>query len=382
MLDMFIIAYPWDLIDEGVDSVLDRLHGAVGADGVSVWAAVPPVLQLRVRPLEPRLIRSRGGLVFQPRAEYFSQSRIKPASSHLETEAGLLQVIREGCVSRGLKFRVRVSAAGTGVLALLHPEFACRNVFGYESTRYICLSNPDVRGYLRGLVKNLAADFSPEGIVIADCAQQWFECTAVESSVLGPADSQARQLLSVCFCESCGNVAAERGVNVSAARSCLRAGLELILKGSRDAEAQRPAAADEKPELAEYHSAQAEAAASLLRELRAAYDGDLVLDRGPASSALRKRTELDAGIPSAVISRIASVADARSMFAAGARRNELRVPASLATGAQAQELVSMLASPAAARFSGVEFDHYGELSDAALEWVKRAIRFAKRTASV
>ena len=130
MLKAFLTAYPWDLIDEGVDAVLDRLHGEVGISGVSVWVASPPVVQLRVRDVGPRVVRSRGGLFFHPDEQPYAATRCKPIVSGWVKGRHPLTRIAEACAERAMDLRVIVSAAMTGRLAQRHAEMACKNVFG------------------------------------------------------------------------------------------------------------------------------------------------------------------------------------------------------------------------------------------------------------
>ena len=41
MLRAFMAVYPWDLADEGLEGVLDRLRGEVGLTGLSLWVGAP-----------------------------------------------------------------------------------------------------------------------------------------------------------------------------------------------------------------------------------------------------------------------------------------------------------------------------------------------------
>ena len=59
MFEAMVSAYPWDVLDEGIDEVLDRLHGELGATGLILWAGCAPLLHVRGREIEPRIVRSR-----------------------------------------------------------------------------------------------------------------------------------------------------------------------------------------------------------------------------------------------------------------------------------------------------------------------------------
>ena len=70
--------YLWDLVDEGIDPVLDRLQGEAGATGVSVATCYHSVDQLRPHPgISPRTFRSAGGAQFQPASDRYAATRIR-----------------------------------------------------------------------------------------------------------------------------------------------------------------------------------------------------------------------------------------------------------------------------------------------------------------
>mgnify|MGYP005863561923 CR=1 FL=1 len=71
--------YPWDLVDEGIDRVLDRLQGEAGVTGVSVATHYHAVDQLRPHgSVAPRRFRSAGGAQFQPEAAAYAATRYRP----------------------------------------------------------------------------------------------------------------------------------------------------------------------------------------------------------------------------------------------------------------------------------------------------------------
>ncbi|MGB2985153.1 MAG: hypothetical protein WBE26_04665, partial [Phycisphaerae bacterium] len=121
-LQVFLTAYPWDLLDEDLGTVLDRLHGEIGVTGVSVWVSSPALTQLRVRDVEPRVFRTRGGLFFHPDEQRYVATRCKPVVSSRHKTRNPLARIADACAERALELRVIVSAAATGRLAQRYPE--------------------------------------------------------------------------------------------------------------------------------------------------------------------------------------------------------------------------------------------------------------------
>ena len=85
-------AYPWDLLDDGLENVLPRLRGEIGLDAVSVAASYHSVTQLRLHTRSPRRIFSTndGAVYFQPDSALWrglAHSAERPAAGRLQQSA-------------------------------------------------------------------------------------------------------------------------------------------------------------------------------------------------------------------------------------------------------------------------------------------------------
>ncbi|UCE60602.1 MAG: hypothetical protein JSU63_02400 [Phycisphaerales bacterium] len=381
MLKSFIIAYPWDLVDEGVDTVLDRLHGEIGVSGLSVWASVPPVTQLRLRDVEPRILRTRGGLCFQPSDNFYADTRAKPIVSEWAKTQNPLHVIAAGCAERGLELRLRVSAAATGRLATEYPEMACKNIFGDASKMGVCLANPDVQAYLCGLAGDLLTHYKPAGLVVTDFIIRWMEALKLDLGSRPHHEPTYGALLSLCFCESCRQKAAEAGVAVDRA---LDSALEAVLGafGASDDDETLGTILAEHVELGRYCVWSAGEVTSLLKRMTDACDCELLLHRNPGESLWRQSPSIDCSVPAAVVTSVDDPGQLEGALGKEAQRNELSVPASFAIGSDSGMLVRVLSRAGEIGYAGAEIDNYGLLPDAAFTPIKQAARFAKRTTKV
>ena len=105
--------YPWDLADEDISSSLDRLHGEIGITGLSLWAAIPSSTQLRVRDIEPRVVHTRGGLLFHPTDEHYESTRCKPiTSSKIKSRDPIDKIVHEA-QQRGMDVALMISTSLT-----------------------------------------------------------------------------------------------------------------------------------------------------------------------------------------------------------------------------------------------------------------------------
>ena len=379
MLRASLTAFPWDLTDEGLESVLDRLVGEIGISGLSVWVSSPPATHLRVRPVEPRVRRTRGGIFFHPTAELYQSTRCRPIVSSWVRTRGRLPQIAEAGRERGLELRGIVSAALTGRLARRHPQMACKNAFSAESHVAVCLANPDVQAYLAGLIDDISTKCELGGVLVRDFLVTWHE--AFDPALQGPSSlgESGQALLATCFCESCYQRATANGVDVVGARRSVQVLLQRSFeRGKPQRQAIETILADDPP-LAAYYQWRANELASLWERLAASCRGDLFLDRPVAGADHRQHESLDLTKPAGVLTRINHPSQVASAVCTQARQSELGVPGALALASGGAELVTIFSRAAELGFSGVEIADYDLLPDTALPAVRQAIRFARRT---
>ncbi|MDO8630347.1 MAG: hypothetical protein Q7R41_07625, partial [Phycisphaerales bacterium] len=220
---LFVSAYPWNLMERGLDKLLDRLRGEVGVTGLSVWAATPPLKQFRVRDVQPRLFCTDGGVFFQPSDRHGSGTGCRPLVSTWTRGGNPLATIAEQCARSDVRLRAILPAATTGQLALRYPEFACRNAFDDESGSAICLGNPDVQEYIVSLATDITCNYPVQELVLADFSVSWREAFSREMLLTAPLGDAERGVLSTCFCGACMRASEDAGVDVREARARVRA---------------------------------------------------------------------------------------------------------------------------------------------------------------
>lgn len=379
MFGAYITAYPWDLVEADLDPILDHLQGEIGVGGLSLWVACPPLVQVRTRRSEQRVFSTRGGLFFHPASEHFAgRDTTSVTSSWLGDRRPLLR-IREACGQRGLKLRLRVSAAATGRVAQSFPELACRNVFGGLSRRSVCLANPAAQGYLTSLVEDLSANNDLSAVVLADVYIGWSEAYAPALQIgVDPGDLE-RSLLATCFCASCMQRAPAAGVDADLVRKDVRNHLEKFLDEAPLDQGSLGRRTSDNGTLAHYHRWQSSELGVLLDRLNVSCGCALLVERYPSNSPLARFVEPNGARASGVISYVDATDRLETAWTPDVGRNELRFAAALALGSRGEELVRIMPEVVERGFSAVEFDNYGLLSDAGLAVVRRAIRYARRT---
>ncbi|MBT5536075.1 hypothetical protein HOK31_23590, partial [Candidatus Poribacteria bacterium] len=72
-------AYPWDLLDDGVDDVVRRMRDDIGLDAVSIATSYHSVEHLRPHTKGARMFSTvDGGIYFQPDASLWRGVSLQP----------------------------------------------------------------------------------------------------------------------------------------------------------------------------------------------------------------------------------------------------------------------------------------------------------------
>lgn len=412
MLELNMVCYPWDLVDEGVDAVLDRLKGETGLTGVCVPVCVPAIEQFRPHAgVSPRTFRSAGGIQFQPQAATYAATRVQPVVADWLRKRNPLPDIAEGCRQRGLSFRARIVACAAPVVVQRHPAAAVKDVFGDTSSRWICPANPDVRAYLRAMLEDLAAHHAPDAIELIAAAfpppavrgrGSGFLCGTGSrpAGMLREADFQPVEpgthgspppvdltdwLLSLCFCESCRQRAGEAGVDAASAARSVQVTLDRLLEEGESVALSPAEFITKDPVVDAYVNWRCDQATSLLQSLRATCEGRFVIGLDGDRVTTGQEPGLLAAHADALLGCCARSDDesltktvGRLGDAAGSTdRVELAIDAG-AGFADAAALVKCVKTAADMGVGAVTFASYGELPLRRLTWIRQASRYARR----
>ncbi|MGD2108995.1 MAG: hypothetical protein PVI86_06345 [Phycisphaerae bacterium] len=380
MFQCFLEAYPWDLVGDDLDAVLDQLHGGVGVTGLSLWLGVPPLAEFRVRDRHPRIFNTRGGLFFHPDLARYEKTRLKPVVSDWLDKRRPLERLTDACATRGMSLRAVISASQTGRLLKRHPEMTSKNAFGDQSGMALCLANPDVQSYLGSLLSDLTTHDGLSAVALADFAIHWPDAWSTRIRWPASVGRTEQTLLSICFCESCQQGAAGAGVDIDMARRSVRTRLQKAFDTATSAgDGVESALADDRP-LADFAAWRASTLSTLLTRLVESCRCDLLVHRPHRGSGCPASADPDGALPAGVITELDDPDDLDDALCKQARRNEFRLDRNFALTVGAPDLVKLFSRAVELGFAAADVHHYGSLSDAALDPVRQAIRFARRVA--
>lgn len=383
--EFFFDCYPWDIEDEGVDIALTQLAGKIGVDGINIAAAYPNIAAFRPRrSYEPHTLRLSAAVAFQPEASRYASTHIRPIAGSWIKSRNPLARIAESAERRGIKLRLTVECCANAPLAEKYPMAAGVDVFGEPMPDRLCPSNPDVRAYLTAMIEDLCANYAPEGIELRSAS---FGQGVIPGEKDAPLSEWARYCRSLCFCASCRRAAAEHGVAVDDAAAVAMGMVENYEDNVDDQDLRKLFRASD--ELAAYQESRTQTVSSLLASLKQAAGSARLIARIIGDPFRAQSVETLAGIldgcigdpPGSVwVHKHAPPAphDAETVF--GAARTHVRIHASRRMFPDGPHLVAEVRRIIERKVASISFENYGLLPEPCLDWVRQAVRFAKREA--
>jgi hypothetical protein len=369
--------YPWDLEDEGVETVAGRLRD-IGIDSVSI--ATSYHAGKFVRPHAPRrkVYFPEDGTVYF-RADPSRYGRIKPRVNSRVAEFDSL-----GALAR---YAPEMAVTGWTVglhntpLGQAHPDLVVRNAYGDPLWNALCPAQPEVQRYLASLCADLAEHPLAE-IAIETPGWQAYRHGHHHEFELINLTARAQVLLGMCFCDACIAGARQAGVGAAALAQRTRTELDRFF-----ADGTEPSDPLTDPDWAAFLAWRAATVNSLVAEVRAAMPRRVELAIIPTTQSpnalcwiegsdlneLAKFARLE--IPayqSGVPAILSDVHDTKAAAGPEARLGYILRPTfpNLPSAGDVRAAVEGIGAAGAASIS---FYNYGHMRLSSLEWVKSAL---------
>lgn len=209
---------------EGVDDACRDLARR-GVDALNLAAHYHSVESMQPRFPERLFSRYPGGCYFDPDPERFAATPIDPLPNPVDGLGDPVAEIAATAAERGLDVNAWTVCLHNSRLGAANPAYRVQSAFGDGHDHAFCPSNPEVRAYFAAVVGALA----DRGV-----AQIHLESIGFPSVLHGHGwrfGHPKRQvltsetetvLLSQCFCDGCRAAAADRAVDLDAAREAVR----------------------------------------------------------------------------------------------------------------------------------------------------------------
>jgi hypothetical protein len=206
--------YPWDVHDEGIETILDNMTGLAGINTVYLICLMHhegrPLTskQYPHNPVRARWDTEDSCAYFHPHGDLYG--RIKPALSRHDwlRSTDWLQVVIEAARARGLRVGAEISHTPIPASVLRdNPDYQQRDINDDPQGR-LCPNHPEVREYLLALFGDVAAHYDID--LLQTC--MWLYSPG------GPEDKDA-----TCFCQFCQREAQAAGFDLTEAIPILKA---------------------------------------------------------------------------------------------------------------------------------------------------------------
>ena len=372
--------YPWDLAEEGVETVAGRLRHA-SLDTITVAASYHAGKFLRPHAPQRKVYFPEDGTVyFRPRMERYGH--IKPRVNTMVAEFDALRMLeREAPGLRRIAWTVGLHNTPLG---MQHPEMVARTVFGDPLYNSLCPSHPAVREYLVALCTDLGTDHALSGIAIEAPGWQAFrhgyhhEFELIE---LGP---RAETMLGMCFCDACRGRAEADGIDADRLRARTRSELEDFLLHGRQPETDP----ETDPDWQAFVAFRARVVTSLVGEVRQALAAEVELAIIPTVLSPNDRCWLE-GSDLAALARAADrlevpayqtgpaaialdIAAVREKAGAAAPLGFILRP-SFPNLRDAHEVNAAVRTARTADAKSISFYNYGHIRLESLDWIRAAL---------
>ena len=218
-----------DLVDEGIDVVLERLQRA-HLDGLTMACNYHHSRDVFPHNPKHRVRYMQGGVFFQPDPSRYAQLTIQPDVPAWVREEDPLRNVCRAAERRGLVVRSWTNNTHSTALASANPSCAIQNVFGDTYINSLCPANPDVRAYVSTLNSDLAR-YPLDALLVESVCYMPFDHGYHHERCLVPITPLAKFLLGLCFCEHCVSKVAAEGVDAAALRKHVADQLDRHLAG-------------------------------------------------------------------------------------------------------------------------------------------------------
>jgi len=226
-----LYAYPWDVIDEGVGTVLDAVERAgLNALYITTWYH-SGMFFLPHNPVRRTYFPEPGALYFTPGRWHADHPLSPPVSPMSQDWPGFWANLSQQASIRGIALCAWMPILHNSGTGTAHPEVAVENPWGDTITHTLCPSNDSVRD----LVLRVVGDAAGMGVfdrILLESIEYLGLRHGHHHEVIGvPLDPDVDFLASICFCSACLEHAALEEIDGAAVRDWVRHTVDAGLTG-------------------------------------------------------------------------------------------------------------------------------------------------------
>ena len=212
--------YPWDIQDQGLETLAADLVGRAGLNTVSMATSYHAGRFLQPRsPQQKAYFPEDGTIYFRPDESLWQGKEIQPLVAQNLIERGdMLEALTRARATTGLKVSCWTVCLHNTRLGTLHPGHVTRNAFGNANYYNLCPSSPAARDYVVTLVRDITVNYKPDMLELESPNFMGYAHEHHHEKDGVGLNAEDDFLLSLCFCDHCTARAQKAGVPVEAAR--------------------------------------------------------------------------------------------------------------------------------------------------------------------
>lgn len=384
---------PWDFEGLDLEPALVKLAD-LGMDAISLGLIQPTVCAIRRTSTDgPRVIHQPAGFHFQPDTKAYASTRIKPVAAKWLRQRNPVERIVRAASEQNLRVDARIDLTDLSDTLERMPLAGSVNIFGEQAGTRLCPSNPDATAFIEATIEDVCQNyafgrieltgFSFANRLASDHAGGSPICNAVES-----------HLLSLCFCPSCRDRAARDGVHIDRVVSAVHNGLDAQFRLEPPPDLTIETFHRHNPDVAAFEESRFQTTLALIANLR--QRSKVRLAWRPGHDETRKLAAVVSeqfesiivcgDAPPAVVCDdalpVAMTPDwdaaAWKQYRQPAGRIEVALRPTPPIHADSQSLIRHVKSLCAEGYTTLHFGPMGELPPPCQDWIRQAVRYAKR----
>jgi hypothetical protein len=214
-------AYCWDVL--GDPAFADRVAG-LGLPSVTLAAAYHGVRAATPRHPRHQIVDARHGALYRPvRAAAWSAHRLRPVAPDWMAAADPFAEAAAALRAAGLGVTAWVVLAHNSRLGAAHPDVTVVNCFGERYAYALCPAREEVRDYAATLAAEAVRGVAVDAVSLESCGPMGLAHPGAHDRTADAWPPAAQRWLSVCCCDACRALWAERGADPDATVAALAA---------------------------------------------------------------------------------------------------------------------------------------------------------------
>ena len=228
--------YPWDVHDEGIETILDNLQGEAGCNAAYMISLMHHEKRplhdnyYHHNPVRKRYLAEDSRAYWLPHPEMYAQSRIKPLTSDREFLKGTdwLEIFVKALRGRGMMPGAEISHTPMDKVRAAEQFADCiqRDIYGRAMGQHLCWNSPDARAYMAALATDLVTHY--DLAMIQTCSVLFGGGSAALHPLLGVT-------LGGCFCENCKRLAGQAGLDWAGITRVVRRWADVLTRATLQA---------------------------------------------------------------------------------------------------------------------------------------------------